>query len=488
VGKADVLEALNVGAPVAESDDNLSEYFVSTSVIQDLVRDRFDIVRGAKGSGKSALLKILGERTERYPEVSRTKMVPATNHSGDPVFREVFSEFEKAAVEAEERKIIDAWKLYWLNLILQSAPPGVNDAPGVKELAKEVHRFALRSSQKGLAATLKYALKRMLFPETVITAVVAPGAPATVVTAKYPPADTAKTHEPIPFAEIFDRLDSILRSADLRVWLLLDRLDEAFPGKPELENRALRSLLYAFKDTLGLKQIRIKIFIRDDIYQQVTQTEGFVALTHIAGRASSPIKWDEEGLLSLLVERILWNGPVRDYVGLGPRADTKESRRDVFYSVFEEKVDHGYNKPTTFAWMMSRIRDGNGVMTPRDLIELVRHARTLQLEVYHRDRVDEGVKPLIHSATLKQALARLSADKIQNTLIAEYPHLKAYIERFKDSKAEQDLESLRGLFGEDPVQVAKELNSIGFLERLPKSFRIPFLYRDGAGVTQGKAF
>lgn len=135
MAKRRVLEALSVGASVAESDQHLADYFVSTSFMKDLVADRFDVVRGAKGSGKSALLKILVENKQAYPELRDVHVVPATNHTGDPVFREVFSQFEKPAVEADERKLVDAWKLYWLNLILQSVPPALNDVPGVRDLA-----------------------------------------------------------------------------------------------------------------------------------------------------------------------------------------------------------------------------------------------------------------------------------------------------------------------------------------------------------------
>lgn len=355
-------------------------------------------------------------------------------------------------------------------------------------LAKDVKKYALKTKDKGLRATLTYALTRVFYPSKIkATVATAEGATGTFE-AEYPEKAPTQAEEQIPFSELFERLDRILKAGGLRVWLLLDRLDEAFPGKPTLEARALRSLLYAFKDTLGLSQIRVKIFIRDDIYQRVTQSEGFAALTHIGDRASSPIIWDEDGLLALIVERILWNDELQAYTAKEPGIDSREGREAVFYTIFELKVDPSENKPTTVDWIMSRIRDGNGVMTPRDLIELVRHARTLQLEIFNRDKVEEDTKVLLYSPMLKEALVRLSKDKVQNTLFAEYPHLRKYIERFKGSKAEHNDESLRKLFDEDPSGIAKELVSIGFLERLPKSYKIPFLYRDGADVTQGKAF
>lgn len=487
MGKAAILEALDVGASVAESDQHLASYFVATGYLADLTKDRVDIVRGAKGSGKSALLKVVGEHPERFPELSDVRVVPATNHSGDPVFRIVFNEFERPAVEADERKLVDAWKLYWLNLVLKSVPTQFESLPGVADLNKEVGRFALKTGEHGLIAILKYALTRMLFPTKIMTAFVSP-AGAGVLKTEYPPARPPAPDDPVPFDDLFGRLDAILRKAGVRTWLLLDRLDEAFPGKPALEQRALRSLLYAYKDLLGLTNIRIKVFIRDDIYSQVTQGEGFAALTHVGGRASSPIRWDEDGLLSLIVQRILWTAAVRKYVNEHSDPSSRGTREAAFYTVFEPKVDASEKRPTTVNWVTSRIRDGNGVMTPRDLIELVRHARSIQLEKFARESVDESAPALITGDTLKNALIRLSTDKVENTLFAEYPHLRSHILKFKGDKAEQNEESLKRLLGPDVTEVTKELVQVGFLEKLVDSYKIPFLYRDGAGVTRGRAF
>lgn len=44
------------------------------------------------------------------------------------------------------------------------------------------------------------------------------------------------------------------------------------------------------------------------------------------------------------------------------------------------------------------------------------------------------------------------------------------------------------LTGADTKQIIKILLEIGFLEPIGESYKVPMLYRDGLGITQGKAF
>jgi len=152
----------------------------------------------------------------------------------------------------------------------------------------------------------------------------------------------------------------------------------------------------------------------------------------------------------------------------------------------------GQRRPTTWAWMMSRIRDGNQVKPPRNLIDLVSKAREAQLRREERDaRPYEAGVPVIEGDSLRRALARLSAERVEDTLLAEAGDSASLIERFRGSKAEHNAVSLAGLLGVAEAQVAsaiKPLVELGFLEPIGESYKIPALYRDGLGITQGKAF
>src|SRR5262249_28040000 len=133
LSKAEILERLNLGSSIAENDENLSNYFVPTVALTDFLNDRHDLILGAKGSGKSAILKIVSQK--QYPELSDVRLVVATEHTGEPAFKRAFGFLNEQTVE--ESKLVDAWKTYLINLALdeiESLPPS--------QESREALRFA----------------------------------------------------------------------------------------------------------------------------------------------------------------------------------------------------------------------------------------------------------------------------------------------------------------------------------------------------------
>ncbi|WP_430633932.1 hypothetical protein [Zafaria sp. Z1313] len=63
----DILALIKPGNPVAEFDTSLEDYFVQTETFERLVTDDGDIVAGDKGTGKTALFKILTAGHPDYP-------------------------------------------------------------------------------------------------------------------------------------------------------------------------------------------------------------------------------------------------------------------------------------------------------------------------------------------------------------------------------------------------------------------------------------
>jgi hypothetical protein len=276
-------------------------------------------------------------------------------------------------------------------------------------------------------------------------------------------------------------LNSILDEEEITLWLAVDRLDEAFQGVPDLERPVLRALLRTYLDMLEFGRVKPKLFVRKDLFRRII-TGGFVNLSHINARKIEII-WEEEDLDSLLHRRVIEN---QDFVrDSGLSIDS--SADEVFYTIFPEQVDAGERKPTTWAWMMSRIEDGNHVKPPRNLIDLATKAREAQLRREDRDpgEFDPSV-PLISPEAIKRGLIALSGQRVDDTLLAEAGEMAPLIQRFGGGKAEHTVETLSRVLG-DEIESAKYLEDIGFLERVKDSYKIPMLYRAGLKITQGKA-
>lgn len=123
----------------------------------------------------------------------------------------------------------------------------------------------------------------------------------------------------------------------------------------------------------------------------------------------------------------------------------------------------------------------------------MRRAREVQLSRENRtERTYTDGLPVIEADSLKRGLAKLSGLRVNDTLIAEAKGYGDLIERFRGGKAEHTEESLQALLGVPPEKAKEQiqlLKEIGFLEASAGgTYKVPFLYRDGLEITQGKGF
>src|SRR5258705_9437083 len=96
----------------------------------------------------------------------------------------------------------------------------------------------------------------------------------------------------------------VLVTSKLSLWLMVDRLDEIFPRRSDVERTALRGLLRAMR-YFASASIRVKVFLRDDMLEQVVRTEdGFTALTHVTVRQADTLRWTQDQILAMLAKRI----------------------------------------------------------------------------------------------------------------------------------------------------------------------------------------
>ena len=73
---------------------------------------RADVIAGDKGTGKTALYKILRKRYTSLPELSHVEVVAAFNPTGNPVFQRLAQ--QQLLSEAQYTTV---WKAYILSLI-----------------------------------------------------------------------------------------------------------------------------------------------------------------------------------------------------------------------------------------------------------------------------------------------------------------------------------------------------------------------------------
>jgi hypothetical protein len=502
---AQLLQDLDLGQSIAELDTLLETARVETSAFSDLLHDKVDLVPGTKGSGKSALFRIFVDFLPNHLLKSRKVVVAhGVQKHGDDVFHAFKTQFDRLS----EEDFVGFWCIYLTSLAHEQFIKGDPYQDLLKGAAAEVQDFreacvkakipeikAKKSLKDILAWTLNVlrhwrpSLRYKLPQEGGAVELDLFGRPT-----EQTPQKEAVSHDEMPhyIGEVKDRLEAILKKTDLSIWLMIDRLDEIFPRRTELETRALRGLLKATRlFTTGT--IRIKIFLRDDMLEQAVSTpEGFTALTHLTARQADTLRWSEEHILTMLVKRLFANEKMRTYLDVDmARLDaSQEFREESFYKVFPRTVHSGSKQSLTLHWICTHTMDARGVVTPRDVLDLITKAKQKQQDEFNQ--TPEGESPwLIGPKAVQYGLEELSKRKRDTYLKAEFPHLWPYIEKFEGGKSEYDAISLENLLGPEWEKVSDDLISIGLLGKRGQdteaTYWFPYVYRKGLNLTQGRA-
>lgn len=342
--KREVLQTTTFGQRVAEDEGNeLSAYFVETDQWQRIFAGEIDIVYGPKGSGKSAIYSLLiGREDELFDR--GILLVPAERPRGAPVFENI-AESNPATGEAEFRNL---WKLYFLLLIANRFREYDIQTDTAKRVTVYLEDEGLLPKEFSLQTVVRTALDYVarwfkpqagevrvhLDPNT--------GTPLGVtgkITLTEPNTEQRKQGA-LSVDRLLELSETALEESGIQVWLTLDRLDVAFAESEELERNALRALFRVYRDIAQFSSIALKIFLRNDIWQRITN-EGFRESSHITRDIT--ISWDRQSLLNLIVRRALHSSNLRNFYGVdeGSTLADFDKQRELFYRVFPPQVDLG---------------------------------------------------------------------------------------------------------------------------------------------------
>jgi len=502
---AGILRDLDLGSSIAEQDTLLESARVETSAFADILHDKVDLVPGTKGSGKSALFRIFVDFIPNHLLQDRKVVVAhGIQKHGDNVFHAFKDEFQHLS----EDDFVNFWCIYLTSLAHEQFIKGEMYASYLKEATREIERFraacaaanipeikAQKSLREILAWTLNVLKKwkprlRYIIPETGGVLELDLFGNSKKVDTAIP--TIAPTDIPRFISDIKDTLEDILKATGLSIWLMIDRLDEIFPRRSELETTALRGLLQTMR-LFNTEMIRVKIFFRDDMLDQVVSGErGFTALTHVTARGADTLRWSEDQIVTMLVKRIFADPGITKYLDVDKERleASQEYRLECFYKVFPPTVHSGRNQSPTHRWIYDHTKDARNVVTPRDIIDLVTKAKQNQQDEYIQSPSGQS-DYLIGSKAIQYGLDELSKRKRTTFLKAEFPHLWRHIEKFEEGKTEYTPSKLQRLFGKKWERVADDLVAIGLLRKRTNNgdvtYWFPFVWRTGLSLTQGRA-
>lgn len=492
-----LINEVNLGKFAAEQEgDELSKYFVETEQWRTVWNGECDIILAPKGCGKSAMFSMLHQKENEL--IERNILLATESPTGaDPLFFTLLK-----GDESTEASFIESWLLYFLVIstdTLYSFYDGekksgaeTKDLDFVNSKLKDIGVDVKKDSKKGIMATLKSFIKSMR-----VSAAVSYNSefnqPAALIKMGFDDLTTQEINQgKVSIDLLFEKIQNILEAEDLEIWITLDRLDVAFSEYPQNEQKALRALIKTYgRLKSNSPRIRIKSFLRSDIWNSITKTENkFVELSHIE---EIRIDWDSDRLLNLIVRRLAQSEVLLNRAGISAEKaiSDKENQEHFFYSIFPEQVRNGNNQSKTFEWVMKRIRDGNDIFAPRETIQLFEEARKSQLQFISSGASELTDNRPFQKKALKYGFEAVSKMRLEKTIFAEFPDVRSYIDSMRDGSAQlktNELSSLWETSNSETIEIIDRLIEIGLIEkptsRSSRNYIVPFLYRPALGLSQ----
>lgn len=490
------LNNLTFGYQVAEDEkDNLNKYFVETPTWKKLKKGDIDVIFGVKGSGKSALYTLLLSETA-YFEQEKIILETAENPTGKPIFSEMMGSNHLNNVN----DFVFFWKIYFCLIVCNNflKMGSCNNS----KVLKKLQDLNLLEKESSVLKRLFQKAKNLVpikSAELSLTSPAFANMPLTVnskITFESPTEEKRKLGY-ISIDELVEELNEELSTQNIKFWILCDRLDTAFESLSitssgqELDKVALAALFKTYLDFKSINNIKLKIFIRNDIWERIIENQVFSEASHIVKKVN--IEWDSQSLMNLIISRALSNDELSVKLSLNKDkilSDYSE-QENLYYTLFPRQVDIGKNQSDTFNWINNRIKDGKGIIAPREMIHFYNEIIANQLKS-EQNGTSKPESPNIFSRDpIKQSVGEVSKTRIEQTIYAEYPELKPFIVKLTDTKAEQKIFNLRKTWGvseEEAQKIVDHLVNIGFFEKVNTEgyYKIPFMYRSFLNISQGK--
>ncbi len=441
--KETILNELNFVAATAQDiePEKIPEIFHRTEDFPKFLSDKNWLIRGAKGTGKSLLFRLFVEQPEEAKKLARYEQdISNVNFvAGHGKTTIKMSILEGIALASYEREVGDnCWKDFWLNYALLQLFSSLIDLQLLPNINENL---------KGLIATEK--------PRS-----------ADIVSWLVEQAKSSTAS-----LETFDQLRDInswLQENNRRVWLLYDELDTGFGYTQEdyqRRRKGLEALLaWWLESGISLKYIVPKIFLREDIWNQLN----FTNKGHYVGR-SLELKWEEADLWRLVLRQVLKNSDslsqtINQESGVKverlENIELKQLRKSLFL-LWGEKMGRG-KAAYTYNWVRKRTADSQDNRFPRSLILLLDEAVKREknfLTEYTDSRI-------LRPRSLSDVLPEVSKQRV-NEVRNEYPELEKLLDKLQDERSPIDENRLTEIWkieGKELTTRLKEMIDAGIFK------------------------
>ncbi|MBF0178502.1 MAG: AAA family ATPase [Magnetococcales bacterium] len=449
-GKQQVLDQLTIAPGTAEHQEDLLKHFIIIDTVTRAMDEKINLVRGRKGTGKTALFRWLTESEDYKLKVIIVHAPQGlSNNPSWMMSYDGFKEVERilAAADAEWRHFWGYYCCIAVQHFLHEHDHSVNVAA------------PLPSSVSGFLDAFDQTLKRTRFG--------------------------------IRIEEDIKQLNEQLASNSSCI-LIMDGLDTGFGSTDEdlmRRKRAVEGLFSFFMEiSSSLDRLKFKIFLREDVWQTIN----FQNKSHMFGRTEI-LRWkDQTDYLKVIIKQIMNHRVFVDFLArsketknLANIPDDQWSSDDInnVWNLLVGERMKGGNATFTRNWIWTRLADGNDDHTPRFLLQLFSHAIKWERDEQKKNNYD---KSIIRPRSLIDCLSKVSNDAV-SSLKEEFQELAPLFSQLSSIGytpiQKNDLQSQ-----EDLIELAREIGLLHVYETDTMGnavrYKVPDIYRIALGMTR----
>jgi hypothetical protein len=374
------LKDIDFGIGASQQEKHLADYFFRSGSFEQASSEKAVLILGGKGAGKSAIFRMLGELRNEIPIFSD----PNIFLKDEPRLRDLWTTLQTHGISSKAT----LWRFYIASLVIELC---VGHSKLPPALEKEYQRFLVRWGLVREIPTPWQAMKKMKFSVGF----------GSYFKTEIPPSVPLNTNE---IEYVIISAHQWLDSIGAEIWICLDSLDEAScngPSQGETEE-LLSSLMRAVGELIRFNRIRLKLFFRTDIYQALT----YVNKDHFSG-LKLDLQWSKEDLAIMVGHRL--------------QVLHSDFKGALDYPTSKVWIDEVFDWPkngllTTFDGLYDTMRDGNGDILPRDMINFCIAAQKFQLAFDIQGVEKPSSDKLISARAIRDAFLRTADSKLNDFL------------------------------------------------------------------------
>lgn len=445
----------------ANQRQDLSLLFQKTTDFERFLDDTTCLIRGRKGTGKTALYWLFLKHKNLAQKLARGRL-------DNTVFLSAHGTFQESRPSRDEFQIIHqtlqqksgTWEAFWRAYLL------------LRCYQENLVKFPRLAKYRELTKTLKKLPKEIWQSENTDALL------------------ELSTNSQLRL-QVKDAVNILLneqyRENSQKMWFLYDDLDEDFPDAGEVRQQALTGLFQLVQscDANRLTEIRFKIFLREDIWNRLI----FDNKSHLTGR-DILLQWTRIDFLRLAFRQAIQSNDFKNLVDkFSPVA--VESIDQASEIAIEKALEilwgsrrrRGEKAKYVSRWVYKRLTDSSGTTFPRSLSILLEGAKEHELSYEEKSSIQSPTDRLLRSTSLEIGLKEASKKRCAE-IKEEYPDLANFLDNLKENSASLFKEELQKIWQDsgynnilenlDFEQFVSFLGEIGIIEWREKVGRYKF--------------